>query len=220
VYEFNNQWVTDLTQRFLNDPIMGITYAFPEAIRKYLSFWVAFLAVTILIIATNAGIIGASRLAYFMGLRQQLPSVIGSVNSRSRVPLTASVCIAVLACLLILVGQVTIMADLYAFGAMLAYTMAHVSVIALRIKEPGLPRPFKIPGNITIAGKAIPVTAILGGLATAGTWFIVVWTHEYGRIVGFAWLGVGLIIYVLYRYFTHRPIIKKIEIKTRVKIRR
>ena len=220
VYEFNNQWVTDLTQRFLNDPIMGITQAFPESIRHYLSFWVAFLAVTILIIATNAGIIGASRLAYFMGLRQQLPAVIGSINKRSRVPLNAIVVIAVLACLLILVGQVTIMADLYAFGAMLAYTMAHVSVIALRIKEPGLARPFKMPLNIKIAGKEIPVLAVLGGLATAATWLIVVWTHQYGRIVGFAWLGIGLIIYVSYRYFTKRPIVKKIQIKTRVKFRR
>ena len=112
------------------------------------------------------------------------------------------------------------MADLYAFGAMLAYTMAHVSVITLRFKEPNMARPFKIPLNIRIAGKAIPVTAILGGLATAGTWFIVVWTHHYGRIVGFAWLAVGLTIYIFYRHFTHRPIFRKIEIKSRVKIRR
>ena len=220
VYQFGNQWVTDLTQRFLNDPIMGITHAFPDTIKQYLSFWVAFLAVSILIIATNAGIIGASRLVYFMGLRQQLPATIGSIDSRSRVPLKALIIIALFSCLLILVGQVTIMADLYAFGAMLAYTMAHLSVITLRIKEPDTARPFKIPLNIRIAGKQIPITAVIGGLATGITWFIVLWTHHYGRIVGFAWLLVGLLIYVTYRYFTHRPIFRIIETKSRVKIRR
>lgn len=220
VYQIGNHWVTDLSERFLNDPITGITYVFPEVIRNISGHIVALLAFAILLIATNAGVIGASRLAYFMGLRQQLPSIVSSISTHTRVPLTSLIIIGVLACALVLVGQVTIMADLYAFGAMLAYTMAHVSVIALRIKEPDLPRPFKMPWNITIAGKQIPIMSILGGLATAGTWLIVVWTHEYGRIVGFAWLGVGLLIFVLYRYFTKRPILGKIEIKTRVKIRR
>ncbi len=67
------QWVTDLTQRFLHDPILGIVSVMPLSIRPVLSFFVVFLAVTILIIATNAGMLGASRLAYFMGQRRQLP---------------------------------------------------------------------------------------------------------------------------------------------------
>jgi len=110
---------------------------------------------------------------------------------------------------MIMLGQVTILADLYAFGAMLAYTAAHVSIIALRIKEPDLKRPFKIPLNIRIRRKDIPITAVIGGLATALTWLIVIYTHSYGRIVGFAWLIVGLLIYILFRRITHRPIIAR-----------
>jgi APA family basic amino acid/polyamine antiporter len=91
---------------------------------------------------------------------------------------------------------------------MLAYTTAHISVIALRIKEPDLPRPFRIPLNVSYKGKMIPVTAILGGLATGITWFIVVYTHEFGRIVGFAWIVIGVIIYILYRKSKHLPLIK------------
>jgi APA family basic amino acid/polyamine antiporter len=173
VQNIDNQWVTNHTERFINDPVLGISNALPESISGWLNFWVALLAVTILTIATNAGIIGASRLAYFMGVRQQLPSAIGSINRRSRVPLTALIVFAAIACLLILIGQISIMADLYAFGAMLAYTMAHISIIALRIKEPKLTRPFKIPINIHIKGREIPVTSILGALATFGTWLIV-----------------------------------------------
>ncbi len=195
----DGQWVTDLTQRFLNDPILGIANVMPEVIRPVLSFWVAFLAVTILIIATNAGMLGASRLAYYMGQRQQLPSAISKVSQKARVPLNAIFIFSVIAGILIAIGHISLLADLYAFGAVLAYSLAHASIIALRIKEPNLPRPFKIPLNIRIKGKEIPVTAVLGGLATFATWFIVVYTHEIGRIVGFIWLAIGLIIYLIYR---------------------
>ncbi len=195
----DGQWVTDLTQKFLQDPIMGIANVMPVAIRPVLSFWVAFLAVTILIIATNAGMLGASRLAYYMGRRQQLPGAISNISPRSRVPLNAILIFSVIASGLIATGRITLLADLYAFGAVLAYTAAHASIIALRIKEPNLPRPFKIPLNIRIRNREIPVTAVIGGLATFITWFIVVYTHEIGRIIGFSWLAVGVIIYYLYR---------------------
>jgi basic amino acid/polyamine antiporter, APA family len=194
-------WVTNLTQQYLQDPIMGIANAMPLAIRPVLSFWVAFLAVTILIIATNAGMLGASRLAYYMGQRQQLPSAVSSVSKRARVPLNAILIFSIIASVLIATGQITLLVDLYAFGAVLAYTTAHASIIALRIKEPNLPRPFKIPLNIRIKGREIPITAVIGGLATFATWFMVVYTHAIGRVVGFSWLGVGLIVYFLYRRF-------------------
>jgi APA family basic amino acid/polyamine antiporter len=195
----DGQWVTDLTQKFLQDPIMGIANVMPVAIRPVLSFWVAFLAVTILIIATNAGMLGASRLAYYMGRRQQLPGIISQISPRSRVPLNAILIFSIIAGGLIATGRITLLADLYAFGAVLAYTAAHASIIALRIKEPNLPRPFKIPLNIHIRNREIPVTAVIGGLATFITWLIVVYTHEIGRIIGFSWLAVGLLIYFLYR---------------------
>jgi APA family basic amino acid/polyamine antiporter len=202
------QWVTDLTQRYLADPIMGIAYAMPPAIQPILSFWVAILAVTILIIATNAGMLGASRLAYFMGQRNHLPSVVSRISSGSRSPIYAIVIFSIISIILVSTGEVTLLADLYAFGAVLAYTLAHISIIVLRIKEPNVPRPFKIPLNIRIRGREIPVPAVLGGLATGITWLIVVYTHSFGRVVGFIWLVVGLIIYILYRRAIHKPIIK------------
>lgn len=200
----DGKWVTDLTQKFLEDPIMGITYAMPGYISHFLSFWVALLAATILIIATNAGMLGASRLAYFMGERQQLPGFFSHISKRSRVPQNAILIFSIIAATLVFTGRVELLADLYAFGAVLAYTSAHASIIALRIKEPDLPRPFKIPLNIHIKGRDIPVTAVLGGLVTAVTWIIVVYTHHIGRIVGFSWVGIGLIVYILYRWYKNK----------------
>jgi len=204
-------WVTNLTQQYLQDPVLGIANAMPAAIRPFLSFWVAVLAVTILVIATNAGIIGASRLAYFMGLRRQLPPFFSKISPGSRVPVNAIVLFGLLAAVLVGIGKVTVLADLYAFGAMLAYTLAHISVIALRAKEPQLPRPFKIPLNIRIKGIEIPVTSVLGCLGTGLTWFIVVYTHQLGRIIGFAWIAVGLVIYILYRRSTRQSVFHSAE---------
>ncbi len=133
------------------------------------------------------------------------PGAISKISARARVPANAILFFSIIASALIATGQITLLADLYAFGAVLAYTAAHASIIALRIKEPDLPRPFKIPLNIRIRGKQIPVTAVLGGLATLITWFIVVYTHAIGRIVGFSWLALGLLIYVFYRSYQKKP---------------
>ncbi|MGA2368184.1 MAG: APC family permease [Dehalococcoidia bacterium] len=205
----DGKWVTDLTQKFLEDPIMGIAYAMPGFIPYFLGFWVALLAATILIIATNAGMLGASRLAYFMGQRQQLPGFFGNISKKSHVPRNAILIFSVIAAALVSTGKVELLADLYAFGAVLAYTSAHASIIALRVKEPDLPRPFKIPLNIKIKDRDIPITAVLGGLATAITWLIVVYTHHIGRIVGFTWVGVGLLVYFLYRRYKSKQ--KKLQ---------
>ncbi|MGA9048821.1 MAG: APC family permease [Dehalococcoidia bacterium] len=200
----DGKWVTDLTQKFLEDPVMGIAYAMPGFIPYFLGFWVALLAATILIIATNAGMLGASRLAYFMGQRQQLPGFFGNISKRAHVPTNAILIFSVIAAVLVSTGKVDLLADLYAFGAVMAYTLAHASIVALRIKEPDLPRPFKIPLNIKIKGRDIPITSVLGGLITAVTWVIVVYTHHIGRIVGFTWVGIGLLLYFLYRRYKAR----------------
>jgi basic amino acid/polyamine antiporter, APA family len=210
----DGKWVSDLTQKFLEDPIMGIAYAMPGILPMFLGFWVALLASTILVIATNAGMLGASRLAYFMGQRGQLPGVFSNLSKKARVPMNAILIFSAIAIVLVGTGKVEFLVDLYAFGAVLAYTLAHASIIALRIKEPELPRPFKIPLNIKIKGKEIPVTAILGGLVTAVTWLIVVYTHPIGRIVGFAWLGVGLVIYYFYRKHSKRKSQQAADIKS------
>lgn len=192
---------------------MGIAYAMPGILPYFLGFWVALLAATILIIATNAGMLGASRLAYFMGQRQQLPSFFGGISKKSHVPQNAILIFSAIAAALISSGRVELLADLYAFGAVLAYTSAHASIIALRIKEPDLPRPFKIPLNIRIKGREIPVTAVLGGLVTAVTWLIVVYTHHIGRIVGFSWVAIGLLVYFLYRrYKSKHPKLEDTEV--------
>ncbi len=199
-------WVTDLSEKWLEDPVMGVVKdqqrgiaSILPSLAKVLAAWVGILAATILLIATNAGILGISRLSYSMGQHKQLPPILGRLSRRFQTPYMAILFAGAVAAVLILPGRVDLLADLYSFGAMIGFTSAHLSVIMLRIKEPYLHRPFKAPLNFRIRGVELPLTAIIGGLSTFSVWLIVLVTHELGRYVVIAWLAGGFTLYYFYR---------------------
>src|SRR5665648_753686 len=117
----------------------------------------------ILGIATNAGLIGVSRLTYSLGQHRQLPPALGRVHPRRMTPYVSIIVFGAIACVLILPGSTGLLADLYVFGSMISFTAAHVSVIVLRIREPDLERPWKPPLNIRVRGKLLPLTRMLSG---------------------------------------------------------
>ncbi|HOP79302.1 MAG TPA: amino acid permease, partial [Armatimonadota bacterium] len=164
---------------------------------------------------TNAGIIGVSRLTFSMGLHQQLPPVLSRIHRRFRTPYVSIAVFSVIAAILIIPGRITFLAEMYVFGAVLAFAMAHVSIIAMRIRRPDLPRPWMIPGNITIRGAKIPITAVLGGLGTSITWAIIVYTRAAGRWIGLTWLAIGIIGYLLYRRSKGLPITRTVRREVR-----
>ena len=94
--------------------------------RRPLQYYVGILAATILLIASNAGIIGVSRLTYSMGQYQQLPEAYaGSARASAPRPSRSPV-FGVIACVVMIPGQAEFLGTLYAFGAMLSFTIAHV----------------------------------------------------------------------------------------------
>lgn len=186
------------------DPVVGIVRFLPDDLgwlKAILMPWVGILAATILLIATNAGLIGVSRLAYSLGQHRQVPPILGRVHPKRLTPYVAIIAFGAVACVLLLLPGETIslLADLYAFGAMISFTVAHVSVVWLRHLEPDTPRPFRTPLNIRVGKMSVPVLAVVGGLGTFTVWCIVVATHPFGRTIGFIWMGVGLLMYVVYR---------------------
>jgi len=100
-----------------------------------------------------------------------------------------------------------ILGGLYVFGSLLAFSLAHASILRLRMKHPELSRPFKLRVNIKIKGYELPITAILGLVATSAIWLAVVITQPYARWVGFGWMIFGLIFYLVFRYRKRLPLI-------------
>src|SRR4029453_8056372 len=157
-----------LGTKYKGDPVLGIVSALPlgEAIQTAFRYYVGVLAATILIIATNAGLIGISRLSWSLAEHRQLPLAFARVHRRYRTPWFTIVFFSLLAMALLIPGETDFLGNLYSFGAMLSFTTAHVAVIALRYKEPDRHRPYRVPWNVRFRGRQLPLAAVLGGLGT------------------------------------------------------
>jgi len=186
---------------YVNNPLLGIVRNLSFG-GKFLAPFVGFLAAALLFVAGNAGLMGASRLSFNMGEYYQLPRFFYRTHKRFRTPVFSLGIFAALASLTIILskGSLHTLADLYNFGAMLAFFSAHVSLIVLRVKQPDLPRPFRSPLNIKFGQNiSIPLTAIIGALATFSVWILVIVTKPEGRNLGFVWMFCGIGLYLLYR---------------------
>jgi APA family basic amino acid/polyamine antiporter len=192
---------TALGTTYKADPVLGIVSALPlgDVLQTALRYYVGGLAGTILVIATNAGLIGISRLSWSLAEHRQLPLAFARVHSKYRTPWFTIVVFSALAMLLLLPGKTDFLGNLYSFGAMLSFTIAHVSVVALRFREPDRPRPYRVPWNVRFRGRDLPLTAVLGALGTFAAWVSVVVLHKEARTVGFAWMAFGMVAYFVYR---------------------
>jgi APA family basic amino acid/polyamine antiporter len=202
----------ELASEWSRDPIAGIAANLPiMLLRDVLKPLIAILAGTILLIATNAGLMGISRLAFSLGNHKLIPITLSRVHHQFKTPYISIILFSMVALLILVPGFFAghvfeDMGALYAFGSLLAFMFAHASILSLRAKKPELPRPFKMRGNITISGCEMPITAIIGLVATAIIWVIILITQSYSRWVGIAWMIAGLIIYYLYRRKEHLPL--------------
>jgi basic amino acid/polyamine antiporter, APA family len=191
---------TELATTYAADPILGVVKNINlGGLQRPAEIYVGILAATILFIATNAGVIGVSRLTYSMGQHRQLPERLRQLHPRFRTPYIAIVVFGVIACVTILPGQADFLGKMYAFGAMLSFTIAHLAVIKLRAKEPELERPYRGPGQVRVGGMQLPLFAIGGGLGTGIAWVVVTVLNISTLIFGTIWLAVGIATYVLYR---------------------
>lgn len=192
-------YTTDLGTTYITDPVAGIAKALPEPLNHVFAPVVAVLASTILLIAANAGIMGVSRLTFSMGTYQQLPAFLSRIHRRFRTPYVSVLFFCAVAAMIVVPGNLGDIADVYIFAAMLTFTLAHLSVIGMRIRAAGLHRPFRLPLGIPFRNYEIPLTAIVGGLGTMTVWLIIVFSRPFGRWAGLAWMLLGIVVFVLYR---------------------
>ncbi len=206
------EYVTKLGQPppegFKNDPVLGLVenLGLHGAILAIIKVYVGILAATILFIATNAGVIGASRITYSMASYRQLPSVFRRLHPKLKTPWLALVVFAGIgSSVFLLSGKVDFLGRMYAFGAMLSFTIAHASVIALRYRFPDAELEWRARPNWRFRGVDWPLFAIVGCFGTGAAWLVVVEQDAPTRYAGLAWLSVGFIFYALYRRSLHIP---------------
>src|ERR1022692_1245367 len=157
---------------FEQEPVLGIVdhLGLSGALLTGAQYYVGLLATTILFIATNAGLIGISRLSWSLSEHRQLPSIFSRLHTTYRTPWFTIVFFSAFAVLLIAFANINVLGNLYSFGAMLSFTTAHAAI-----------------------------TAVVGGIGTFAAWIAVVALHPEAKYVGIPWMVVGMVGYVIYR---------------------
>ncbi len=135
----------------------------------------------------NALVMSYSRLPLAMAQDSMLPPVFGKVTKRSGAPWVAILVLATGWALCLGLGfERLVTVDIFIYGASLL--LEFIALVVLRVREPNLPRPFKVPGGI-------PGTVLVGVLPMLLLGFAIV-RAEYERVLGMSSRLFGVLVIV------------------------
>ena len=193
---------TALGGEFVEDPLVGVVSAYePGWLADVMRLLVAVVAAPVLFWAANSAMLGLSRHTYTLAVNRQIPSWLGKLGLGHQTPHVAILVAAAIAIGLVLPTDVELLAGIYAFGATLAITIAHFSIVRLRFTDPDRRRPFATPWSIPLGRARLPLPALAGGILTGLAFISVLLYHDEARWVGGGWMLFGLFGYVIYRRF-------------------
>ncbi len=208
---------TELASRYMNAPVIGIvTHMRPHWLAETLRYVVGGLATVTLVAAANSAMLGLSRLAYSLSTNRQIPSGLGRLHPERSTPYVLIILAGLLAAGLVVPENLDFLVGIYAFGAMLAFTIAHLSICRLRYSEPGRDRPYRVPLSITVRGGELPLPAAFGALVCGAGWLAVMVVHEPARYVGLGWMVVGIALYVVYRRADETSLLRRVTVSPQI----
>jgi APA family basic amino acid/polyamine antiporter len=191
---------TALGDRYLEAPVLAIVSSYePGVLLDVSRYVVGATAAALLLVAMNGQMLGLARLAYSLATNRQIPSAVGRLHRRRGTPYMTIILAALIAFALAVPHDLDFLAGVFAFGAMIAFSIAHLSVIALRFREPDRPSAFRVPLSVRIRGAQVPLPAVLGAFFSILVWISIVIYHSEARVVGAAWMAIGVTLYVVYR---------------------
>jgi APA family basic amino acid/polyamine antiporter len=191
---------TALGNQFVEEPVLGVVSAFhPGWVADTMRWMVALVAAPVLFWAANISMLGVSRHIYTLAINRQIPSWLGKLERRRATPYVAITICGAIALGLVIPTNVKLLASIYAFGATLAITIAHLSIIRLRVTDPDRRRPFRIPWGMAWGNAELPLPAMFAALVSGLAFLSVLAFHQTARWVGLGWMAFGLTFYVIYR---------------------
>jgi basic amino acid/polyamine antiporter, APA family len=169
-------------------------------------------AAALLLVAMNSQMLGLARLTYSLATNRQIPSAAGRLHERRGTPYIAITLAAAIAFLLALPHDLEFLAGIFAFGALVTFSIAHLSVIVLRYRERDRPSAFRVPLSVKVGRGLVPLPAVVGALFSVLGWASVVVLHEGARVVGGVWMAAGVAMYVVYRTTQGKALTKRFTI--------
>ncbi|MCL2420159.1 MAG: APC family permease, partial [Conexibacteraceae bacterium] len=208
--------VTQLGQRHLNAPLLEIVESYrPTWVADILKYVVGVIGATALTAAAGAAMLGVSRNGFSLATNRQIPSGLGRLSSRWGTPWVVIGGAALAAAGLVIPANLEVLIGIYAFGALIAFTIAHLSVIATRFREPDRERSFRVPWSVSVRGASVPLPAVAGVVLGTAGWVALIIYHHAARYVGLGWMLAGLALYVTYRRVEGKPLLRRVTIPER-----
>lgn len=144
-------------------------------------------AVISIFTVTLVTLYGQTRILFAMGRDGLMPARFATVNQRTMTPVSNTVIVAVAASALAALVPLEKLADMVSIGTLTAFIVVSIGVILLRVREPDLPRAFKVPGY--------PVTPVLSVLVCG---YILASLHWYTWIAFSGWVVAALVFYFVW----------------------
>jgi APA family basic amino acid/polyamine antiporter len=132
-------------------------------------------------------LLGQIRIFYVMARDRMLPPSVARVNARTHTPVVTTLITGAVVAVLAGVIPLEALLSLVNIGTLSAFTIVCAGVLVLRIREPGLSRPFRTPAVYVIAPLGTASSLFLMFGLPLDTWV------RFG-----VWLAIGLLIYALY----------------------
>jgi APA family basic amino acid/polyamine antiporter len=208
---------TELAGRFVNAPMIGIvSHVHPHWLEQTLKYLVAGLATVTLVAAANSAMLGLSRLAYSLSTNRQIPSGLGRLHPVRSTPYVLIIIAGVAAAGLVVPEDLDFLVGIYAFGATLAFTIAHLSICRLRYSEPERDRPYRVPLSVRFRGGSLPLPTVFGAVISGAGLLAVMILHEPARYVGIGWMVAGIAMYVIYRRADETSLLRRVTVSPQV----
>ena len=132
-------------------------------------------------------LLAGGRASYEMGKVGQLPALLGKIHPTFQTPATALVVNAIIGIGIVLTNATAEIITLSVFGALTLYIIAMLSVIKLRNYEPGLNRPFRVPGY--------PFTPYIALVLSAIALLSLIWYNATLAIGFFLIMGISFVLF-------------------------
>jgi basic amino acid/polyamine antiporter, APA family len=208
---------TELAGRYLDAPMIGVvSHVHPHWLGKTLMYLVAAMAAVTLVAAANSAMLGLSRLAYSLSTNRQIPSGLGRLHPERSTPYVLITLAGLIAAGLAATEDLDFLVGIYALGATLAFTIAHLSICRLRYSEPNRDRPYRVPLSVRLGSGQLPLPAAFGALVSAGGLVAVLVVHPEARYVGLGWMAVGIALYVVYRRADETSLLRRVTVSPSV----
>jgi APA family basic amino acid/polyamine antiporter len=205
-----------LGHQHIKAPILGVVEAFhPRWVADILKYVVGVAGAAALVGAAGGAMLGVSRTGYSLATNRQIPSAVGRLSARWGTPWVLIAGAAVIAAILVIPQNLYFLVGIYAFGALVAFAIAHVSVIAMRFREPLADDGYRVPFTVKLGGVPVPLPAVLGAVLAIVGWILLIIFHSGARYLGVGWLLAGIVLYVVYRRTQGKPLLKRVTIPER-----